>query len=234
MMLRSAPGRISDDQTQRIMEMIEAGGFNVGDLLPGQRELAQQLNVGRSTLRESIRHLEALGVLETHPGIGTYVVRNSPYSFDNQLQGWLTENKDQVIKIFEIREALESKAAELSAIKANLDDIEGMRVLLNEMDEAIGRKDFKRVTLLDFDFHDAISKSAGNDLLYQMIETICGILSESRGAVLALPGRAARSLNEHRSIFTAIEARQPQQAKDAMIQHLINALADAQEILDKS
>lgn len=233
-MLRSAPGRTSDDQTQKIIDMIEAGVFNIGDLLPGQRELAQQLNVGRSTLREAIRHLEALGILETHPGIGTYVVRSGPYSFDDQLRGWLAENQDQIIKIFEIREALESKTAELAATRASAEDIERMRRVLDEMNKAVEQGDFKSVTLLDFDFHDAISKSTGNDLLYQMIETICSILSESRGAVLALPGRAARSFNEHQSIFAAIEARHPQQARNAMTQHLINALADVQVILSQS
>lgn len=233
-MLRSAPGRVSDDQTQKIMDMIEAGVFNVGDLLPGQRELAQQLNVGRSTLREAIRHLEALGILETHPGIGTYVRRSAPYSFDDQLRSWLAENQDQIIKIFEIREALESKTAELAATRASAEDIERMRVVLDEMNKAVEEADFERVILLDFDFHDAISKSTGNDLLYQMIESICSILSESRGAVLALPGRAARSFSEHQSIFAAIEARHSQQAKDAMTQHIANALADVQVILSQS
>ena len=66
--------RVSDAEVQRILDMIKDGSLGVGDRLPGQRELANQLGIGRSSLREAIRHLEVLGILETRTGLGTYVI----------------------------------------------------------------------------------------------------------------------------------------------------------------
>lgn len=227
-MLTNAPARRSDSQAQHILEMIETGELSVGERLPGQRELAEKLNVGRSTVREAIRSLEALGLLETRFGLGTYVVRVTPFPLENSLNAWLAENKGKVIKIFEVREALESKAAGLAAINAGPEDIQSMKDALLAMELAIQRSDQVRIAELDYLFHDVIGHAANNDLLYQMIENICSVLSVSRNAVLALPGRAARSLEEHWKIAEAIEAADADGAREAMIRHINNAIADIQ------
>ena len=227
-MYKNFPNRRSDSQAQRILEMIEGGELNVGDRLPGQRELAAKLNIGRSTVREAIRSLEAYGFLETRMGLGTYVVNSAPNPIENSMIAWLAANKDMVFKVFEVREALESKAAELSAINARPDDIKLMEETLIEMERAIEENNHTCVTELDERFHDIIGQSAGNTLLYQMIENICSVLYEARGAVLSMPGRAIRSLNEHWSIYEAIKATDPNKANQAMIQHIKNAIHDIQ------
>jgi GntR family transcriptional regulator, transcriptional repressor for pyruvate dehydrogenase complex len=225
-MLTSPLLRRSDSQAQRILEMIQDGELNVGDRLPGQRELAAQLNIGRSTVREAIRSLEALGFLETRLGLGTYVVSSTPDPIENSLSVWLAANKDKVIKVFEVREALESKAAELAASNAQPDDILVMEETLNEMKHAIEAGDHTRVTEMDERFHDIIGQAAGNSLLFQMIENICSVLTEAREAVLSMSGRATRSLNEHWAIYEAIKTADPDRAKEAMIRHITNARND--------
>jgi len=208
--------------------MIQVGELNIGDRLPGQRELATKLNIGRSTIREAIRYLEALGYLETHLGLGTYVVSSAPDPIENSLSAWLAANKDKVVKVFEVREALESKAAELATINACSDDIQLMKETLISMEKAIEEKNQTRVAELDEIFHDLIGQMAGNSLLLQMIENISSVLTEARGAVLDMPGRAVRSLNEHWAIYEAINASDPSRAKQAMSQHIINAIHDIQ------
>lgn len=225
-MLKSLLIRRSDSQAQRILEMIRGGELNIGDRLPGQRELASQLNIGRSTVREAIRSLEALGYLETRVGLGTYVVSSAPDQLENSLSAWLKANKDKVIKVFEVREALESKAAELAASNARPEDIQLMEESLLAMESAIEQNDHQRVTAMDEKFHDIIGDSAGNSLLFQMIENICSVLTEARGAVLGMPGRSMRSLNEHRAVYEAIKASNPNMARQAMIQHIRNAIHD--------
>lgn len=227
-MLKNMLIRRSDSQAQRILDMIQSGELNVGDRLPGQRELAAQLNIGRSTVREAIRSLEVLGYLETRLGLGTYVVSSMPDQIENSLNAWLKANKDKVIKVFEVREALESKASELAAINASLRDISSMEEILLDMENAISQNDHLRVTELDEKFHDIIGNSARNSLLSQMIEDICSVLTEARMAVLGMPGRALRSLNEHWAVYEAIKASDPIKARQAMIQHLKNAIQDIQ------
>jgi GntR family transcriptional repressor for pyruvate dehydrogenase complex len=227
-MLTNAPARRSDSQAQHLLEMIESGELNVGDRLPGQRELAEKLNVGRSTVREAIRSLEALGLLETRFGLGTYVVRATPFPLENSLNAWLAENKGKVIKIFEVREALESKAAGLAAVNAGSEEIRLLKDALLAMATAISENDQVRIAELDYQFHDVIGHAASNEVLYQMIENICSVLAVSRNAVLALPGRAARSLQEHWKIAEAIEAADADGAREAMIRHITNAVADIQ------
>lgn len=225
-MLKSLIIRRSDSQVQHILEMIQGGELHVGDRLPGQRELAEQLNIGRSTVREAIRSLEALGYLETRVGLGTYVVSTASDQMGNSLIAWLEANKDQVIKVFEVREALESKASELAARNARPEDIILMEETLLEMRSAIEQSDHSRVTEMDKKFHDIIGNSAGNSLLYQMIDDICSVLSEDRRAVLAMPGRAMRSLNEHWAVVDAIKNSDSQMAKHTMAQHIKNAVND--------
>lgn len=225
-MLKSLLVRRSDSQAQHILEMIQDGELNIGDRLPGQRELAAQLNIGRSTVREAIRSLEALGYVETRVGLGTYVVSSAPDQIENSLSVWLEANKDKVIKVFEVREALESKAAELAAINARPEDIQLMEQTLHALESAIEQNDHLRVTQMDENFHDIIGNSAGNSLLFQMIENICSVLTESRSAVLAMPGRAMRSLDEHRAVVEAIKSSDPNLAKQAMAQHIKNAVQD--------
>lgn len=225
-MLKSVLIRRSDSQAQRLLGMIQGGELSIGDRLPGQRELAEQLNIGRSTVREAIRSLEALGYLETRVGLGTYVVSAAPDQIENSLSVWLEANKDQVIKVFEVRDALESKASELAARNARPEDIQMMEETLLEMQGAIERNDHSRVTEMDKRFHDIIANSAGNSLLFQMIDDICSVLSADRSAVLAMPGRAMRSLNEHWSVVEAIKGSNSQAAKNAMAQHIKNAIED--------
>jgi GntR family transcriptional repressor for pyruvate dehydrogenase complex len=227
-MLKNLQIRRSDSQAQYILGMIQHGELSIGDRLPGQRELAAQLNIGRSTVREAIRSLEALGYLETRVGLGTYVVSAAPDQIENSLSAWLEVNKDKVIKVFEVREALESKAAELAAVNARPEDIQSMQEILLTMESAIEQNDHPRVTEMDEKFHDVIGNSAGNSLLFQMIEDICSVLSEARRAVLGMPGRAMRSLDEHWAIYAAIKASNPDLAKQAMAQHIQNAIRDIQ------
>lgn len=225
-MLKSLLIRRSDSQAHHILVMIQDGELNIGDRLPGQRELAAQLNIGRSTVREAIRSLEALGYVETRVGLGTYVVSTASDQIENSLSAWLEANKDQVIKVFEVREALESKAAELAASNARPEDIQLMEETLLAMESAIEQDDHQRVTEMDEKFHDIIGNSAGNSLLFQMIEDICSVLTEARRAVLAMPGRAMRSLNEHWAVVEAIKSSNPHMAKHAMAQHIKNAVDD--------
>jgi GntR family transcriptional regulator, transcriptional repressor for pyruvate dehydrogenase complex len=222
-MIRKPQTRISDAQAQRILDMIEKGDLKEGDKLPGQRELSIHLNISRSSIREAIRHLEALGILETRGGLGTYVIRVSPRS-ETYFVDWLQTHQDEVVKIFEVREALESKAAERAAIKATPAQIEALKQSVEEMERAVQLENFDELVSCDIAFHNLIVDITNNELLCQIIHDIQDALRESRAAVLRLPQRGLKSAKEHRLILNGIEQHDVEQAKKAMIFHLRNAI----------
>ena len=222
-------GRIPETQAQHILKMIEDGRLKAGDRLPSERELASGLGTGRSSVREAIRYLEAMGVLETRPGLGTFVLNPTPCAVvASSVSSWLAENKEEVLKVFELREALETKASELAAARATDEMIAEIEAVLDEMGTQVETGDTERLTELDCTFHRLIGKATGNDLLYRISESIQDSLMESRYAVLSLPGRAKRSLAEHHAILDAIRCSDPEGAKRAMLVHLTNAVSEVQ------
>ncbi len=225
--IRMPQNRVSDAQAQRILEMIESGEYTEGDRLPGQRELSVMLNSSRSSIREAIRHLEALGILETRSGLGTYVISLAPRSA-TFFADWLQTHQDEVIKIFEVREALESKAAELAAVKATAREIEELKTIVFSMEHAAKINNLPELFACDIKFHNLIIQISQNELLYQIVHNIQDALKESRYAVLAMPERGLKSALEHSDICSAIEKHDPIQAKRTMIFHLQNAVGDVQ------
>lgn len=218
--------RVSDAQAQQLLMLIENGTLQVGEKLPGQRTLAKQMNIGRSSLREAIRYLEVLGVLETRPGLGTFVISDKPKSFETPLDRWLLEHRDDVYMVFEARAAIEIKAAQLASKRADRDDINELHNILVKMEDAIVNADFENITNQDIAFHNSICRAAKNPIICQIADSIQDALMKSRQAVLILPGRANRSLNEHHEILKAVEESNPDLAGEAMRKHLEFAVGE--------
>lgn len=223
--------RISDAKAQKILDLIESGSLKIGDRLPGQRDLAKQMQIGRSSLREAIRYLEVLGVLETRPGLGTYVISDKAKTLDYPLDKWLIENRDDVFMIFEAREAVEAKAAELASKRAKQEDINKLEEILVKMQCAIKNNDFQEITNQDLAFHNSICKASYNDFLCQIADNIQNTLMKSRKAVLILPGRANRSLEEHYEILKAIKQADSDSANEAMKKHLKFAVNEVSSLI---
>jgi GntR family transcriptional repressor for pyruvate dehydrogenase complex len=220
-------GRVSETQAQRILRMIESGELEVGDKLPGERSLASQLGISRSSVREAIRYLEAMGVVDTRVGLGTYVVNTMPIAtIASSLSAWLSENRSEVIQVFEVREPLETQAAALAAARADDEAISEMEETLDRMAAEIEKGDTQAVTELDNRFHYLLGEATGNHLLHQVLESIQDLLMESRYAILSIPGRPERSLAEHREVLDAVRRSDPKAASEAMHVHLGNAVED--------
>jgi GntR family transcriptional repressor for pyruvate dehydrogenase complex len=220
-------GRVSETQAQRILEMIESGKLKLGDKLPGERILASQLGISRSSVREAIRYLEAMGVVDTRVGLGTYVVNSKPIAtIASSLSAWLSENRSEVIQVFEVRDPLESQAAALAAARADPEAIAKMEETLDRMADEIEKGNTEAITELDNRFHYLLGEATGNHLLHQVLESIQDLLMESRHAILSIPGRPERSLVEHREVLAAVRRSDPKAASDAMRRHLANAVKD--------
>jgi DNA-binding FadR family transcriptional regulator len=203
---------------QRLVNLLSSGVLKPGDKLPPERKLAQQLNVGRTTVREALKLLTLSGLLEARRGDGTYV-REEFTSFLSQHIEWpVLLSATEADMIVEVREGLEAKAARLSAERATPEDIAKMGVFRRLLE--IEGRDIELETELDLEFHRAIAHASHNELLCRLMFSLEDILRQ----YIALSNQMTDSLKttvaEHQAVYDAIAARDPDAAERAMIDHL--------------
>ncbi len=210
--------RASEGIIEQVHDLITAGRLKIGDRLPSERDLAQQLQVGRSTVREAIRAMESLGILQVRPGEGTFLTPNphetrSDVPSVNFFSSW-----DSQHKLFEVRKVIEPDLAALAARRATPSHIQQMHEALDEQERLIkaGQNGMKADTA----FHFLIAEAAGNAILLRLMDGLMDVLEETREAALNTSGRPGRSLKQHLAILRAIETRKPALAADVMEQHI--------------
>ncbi|MGI5922285.1 MAG: GntR family transcriptional regulator [Syntrophomonadaceae bacterium] len=183
-----------------------------GTLKPRERlmelQLAEELGVSRTPIREALRKLELEGFIVMVPRKGAYV---ADFSF-----------KD-IADIFEIRAALEGLAGALAAERITDDELENMERLLVEKAEAITENDIEKLVDVDTKFHEALYKASRNERLTTIISNLREQIQRFRATSLANPGRGKMSLDEHRNIVEAIQSRDVQAARQAAQDHIENA-----------
>jgi GntR family transcriptional repressor for pyruvate dehydrogenase complex len=214
--------RASEEVVQQIRELIAAGRIGPGDRFPSERDLCRILTIGRSTLREAIRALEALGLIRVVPGQGTFLVElpgtvgGEGPGADSRLKAW-----DRQREMFEVREVLEPGLAALAARRATEEHLARIRAALvaQEAEVKQGGPGMAPNTA----FHAAVAEAADNSILLQMVRSFLDLLRESRQSAWQNPERPARSLEQHREILAAIESRNPRLAERIMREHVQGA-----------
>ena len=202
---------------ERLEAMIASGKLVPGDRLPAERQLALELGVSRSALREAIKQLASRGLLISHHGGGTYVtspeeaepVRAALLSLAPLAQSDAGYWRD----VIEIRKSLEGDAAAYAALRADEED----RSMISSAYAALAR--------LDAGFHMMIARASHNAVLHQVMTGLQGLLEASISGSLTrlycLPGIASQLDGQHRRILEAVLARRPDEARKAAIHHLV-------------
>jgi DNA-binding GntR family transcriptional regulator len=194
-----------------VLEAIREAIIN-GVLKPRERlmeiQLADELGVSRTPIREAFRKLELEGFIVMVPRKGAYV---ADISF-----------KD-IADVFEIRAALEGLASALAAERITDEELEEMERLLVEKAEAIGNNDMERLVEVDTKFHEAIYRASRNQRLFTIINHLREQIQRFRTQSLSYPGRMKQSLDEHRSIVEAIQSRDTALARQVAQEHIENA-----------
>ena len=210
--------RLYQDIVGRIQELIQEGMLKPGDRLPAERELAERLQVSRSSLREARRALELQGLVESRPGAGTFVSAESLDKLVSIIASSLADAKDFLGEIFEVRHLLEPQIAALAAQRATADHIEAMVEALEKQERqvAMGESGVDGDTA----FHFAMAQATQNWSLVKVLSAISGALRQSRDQSFNDPGRPQRSLASHRSILAMIQQRDAEGARSAMQYHI--------------
>lgn len=207
-----------------IQQLIEHGELRSGDRLPAERELAAQLGVSRTVLREALHTLAAYGLVDLQHGRGVFIAAGSAQAAAQRLMlAMISEEPAPWLhELFEIRRVLEGAAAEWAAIRATVEQIEELRANLAE-GLAIYRSplvDAAAAGALDARFHASLAAATNNRVLMSLMGALVDELAMARERSLAIPGRALRSLHQHETIVMAIEEHDAPAARRAMLEHL--------------
>ncbi len=224
-----APGRSKDVEgsTEQVVSfvraLIERRELRRGDRLPAERDLATQIGVSRPTVRAGLRALQAMGVVISRHGSGTYIpdgppaLGSEPLSFQAALHGFTRE------EMYEARRILEVGAAGLAAERAAPDQ---MATLADEVAGLFASLEDPRVFLVhDINFHRSVAAASGNPIVASLVEMVSALYYQRRRDTAARASqRDHRDAAEaHRRIYQAIRARNADAAREAMHAHLLQA-----------
>ncbi|MGN6769618.1 MAG: FadR/GntR family transcriptional regulator [Rhizobiaceae bacterium] len=204
---------------QQLIHLISSGAMSAGDKLPAERDLAEQLHVGRTTVREALKLLTLSGVLETRRGDGTYV-RQKYWSFVADQIKWPTLLRPVDIEdLMEVRAPIEVRSARLAALRATETDLDEIKRALDEIRVIRGRN-LPREAECDAQFHLRLAAASHNQLLLTVMEALIAPLQTYIAQANRMTVDLSTSIAEHQAIVDAIVARDPDQAAEAMSRHL--------------
>jgi GntR family transcriptional repressor for pyruvate dehydrogenase complex len=196
-----------------------------GDKLPSERELAEMLQVSRSSIRDAIRSLELTGLVEPRQGAGTIVRELSAESLVNPFANALKRRQELVSELLDFRKMLEPPLAARAATHASPDEISEMEEILQRQEVTLSHGEASIAE--DAEFHYSIALASGNSVVLKVLDILMDLLRETRERSLQLKGRPQRSLAGHRRILAAIKRHDAEAAKDAMRRHI----EDVEEIV---
>jgi GntR family transcriptional repressor for pyruvate dehydrogenase complex len=211
--------RIYEEIVRQIKTMITEGRLKSGDQLPPERDLAEKFLVSRTSVREALRALESVGLIDIRPGEGTFVREVSVDSLVEPLALILLSQREMIGELFEARRLLEPTIAGLAASRATPEEMGEMERLLDEQAHAIASGHTGLAQ--DAAFHAAIATAAHNRAITRVVHAVMDLLAQSREEAISTPGRPTRSHEDHRRILDAIRARDSAAAGRAMLDHLV-------------
>ncbi|HEX7292133.1 MAG TPA: FadR/GntR family transcriptional regulator [Conexibacter sp.] len=211
----------SAEITRHLLDYLLSGDLRPGQRIPSERQLAEALQVGRSAVREAIKSLSLLGLLDVRQGDGTYLSRTDSDLLPRVIEWGLLLGERRVYDLMEARTHLEITLAGLAAERRQNEVVERLRALLTQM--AAAEDDIPAYTEADIAFHLEIAQASGNEVLAGLVASIKSLLRVWTTRVLQAAGETASSLAMHTPIVDAIEARDVDGARAAMAAHMARA-----------
>ncbi len=203
---------------KQIERMISEGLLKPGDKLPPERELAEMFQVSRSSVRDGIRSLELMGLVEPRQGEGTVVREISAESLVNPLASVLVRKRELVGELLDVRKMLEPPLAGRAATHATREDVAYLEDILQRQKDKVRRGELAIDE--DSEFHYTIATAAKNSVVLKVVDVLMDLLRESRERALQVDGRLQKSYAGHRRILSAIKRRHPAAAERAMRRHI--------------
>ncbi len=210
---------VTTEAIEKVKGMILSGELHPGDRLPRENELAERLGVSRSSLREAVRALAALNVIETRQGDGTYVTSLTPEVLLEVIGFGIDLVRDpSLLEVFQVRRFLETAATAAAAISITDDELVSLRDCMGRMDRAESVEELVRA---DEEFHHIVAEATRNSVLVALMDNLSSRTVRARlWRGVMDRGVIERTKQWHHAILEGLEARDPQLAEAADTMHL--------------
>ena len=226
----SAREPLTSEITRRLLDYILSGAISAGERMPSERKLAEALGVGRSIVRQALKSLTLLGLLEVRQGDGTYLRRTDAPFLPVAIEWGLLLGAKHATDLVEARHYLEVVLAGLAAERREDAALEEMRQAAAVMTATVDPDEF---IAADLAFHKAMAEAAGNQTLLQIMTSIRTLLQVWIGRVVHKSPEPGATASEHNAILRAIEDRDVSSARNAMEGHMAHATTRLQRSLDE-
>ncbi|MUT66821.1 FadR/GntR family transcriptional regulator [Paenibacillus sp. NEAU-GSW1] len=212
-----------EEITEQIKQLIAEGNLRIGDKLPSTKEMSERFGVGRSTTREALSALKAMGLIEIKQGGGCTVISAVASEIGLPELDSLRMNRKTLLELLEARQSFEVSNASIAAVKRTEEDLSQLRDTVTEMKNSIG--DDVEGERTDFLFHAALAKATQNSIMIRLFDSITSQMETAiheirRVELYANRSVAERLYEEHLAIFEAVSAGDADAAALCMKRHL--------------
>ncbi|MEM7115020.1 MAG: FadR/GntR family transcriptional regulator [Chloroflexota bacterium] len=212
-------GRLYEQIVEQIEQQVIDGTLQAGDKLPPERQLAEKFGVSRTAVREAVKALRQRGLIDVHPGRGTFVTNHTSQALHRSLGLALRIGEtDGVASLIELRDMLEPPIAAKAALRATPEQIQQLETLVAEMDKVLLVPE--AFIAADFAFHMTLAEATQNVLIPTIMNSIVDLLQEQRQRIYKSGGGQIRAQRHHRVILQAVRERDEKGAYEAMSAHL--------------
>jgi DNA-binding FadR family transcriptional regulator len=197
---------VTDEAIEKIKEMIVSGALRPGDRLPKESELAAELGLSRNSLREAVRALSLIRILDVRQGDGTYVTSLDPQLLLEALSFVVDFHRDDtVLEFLAVRRILEPAATGMAAARITTDELDELQ---DRLDALGAQPSVEELVAADLEFHRGIVAASGNSVLYSLLDGLSGPTTRARvWRGLTQEDAVSRTLLEHRAILGALRDR---------------------------
>ncbi len=215
---------LAEQIVRQLAGLVNRGELRPGDRLPAERVLADKLGVGRPTLREALRALKLLGILDIRHGGGVFVSEQKPDTLLGPLYSFLTLDRHDIGTVLEARRVIEGAMLAFAARVIDdeaIDKLEANLAQFAELVDAAGDRDLEpaEINALAEDFRAVIESAVDNPILIRAVTTLDILSTAARYRIMAR-GSPERLLQSHRRIVDALRARAPRAAREALEAHI--------------
>lgn len=210
--------KIYENIVEQIKKMVMQGRLKTGDRLPSERELAENLKVSRTSVREALRILESIGLIDCRSGEGNFIKDVNIDSLANSVVLGIPFQKGTSLELFEARKIIEPGIVRLAAERVTDEDILNMESILERQKSLV--EEGKSICDIDDEFHRSIAEASRNKMVVKIINTLIELEAETNESSMKIKERPRQSLKSHANIVKYLKTGEKEKARKAMLTHL--------------
>lgn len=221
---------------EQILEAISKGRYKVGDRLPPERVIAEEMGVSRPPVREALSALQIVGIVESVTGDGTYVRSSGESALIRSRALSVLERSESPFEAYRARRAFEVSIVEIAVDEATPEDLAAIEEILQRMDEAVETRDFEGYFEANRDFHLAIAQATNNSLIEQVVRYLLDIMDqqlwkEALQKHFSKYEHIKEYKQKHHRIFRAIKEKEKKRAMEEMRNHFDKTVEEVKRYL---